>query len=163
MTSPRTTSTRQLVSTAPQRAAPVTRIAQPVGRFTLHLLEMCLVMCASAVLLSVLFFQAAAWLGYSDLPRTAPELSVLVIAFNLSVPMALWMRIRRMGWRPTLEMAGATAATGLLLIAGYWLDVVPGDRLIETQTSLACPVMVVVMLARFRLYAGHTGHPGGSS
>ena len=47
---------------------------------------------------------------------------------------------------------------GLLLIAGYWIDLVPQGRLIEIQTSLACPVMVAVMLARFRLYAGHASH-----
>lgn len=158
MTSTHTTSTRPAVTTASTRATPVIRAVRSVGRFGLHLLEMCLVMCASAVPLSVLFFQAAAWLGYSDLPRTAPTLSVLVIAINLSVPMAVWMRVRGMGWRPTLEMAGATLATGLLLIAGYWIDLVPQGRLIEIQTSLACPVMVAVMLARFRLYAGHASH-----
>jgi hypothetical protein len=72
----------------------VARALRPAGRFILHLAEMCMVMCVGAVVLSVLFFGAAALLGYDDLPRTAPALSVLVIAVNLSVPMLVWMRFR---------------------------------------------------------------------
>ena len=138
---------------------PATRVLRPIGRFGLHLAEMCMVMCGGAVVLSVLFFGGAALLGYDDLPRTAPELSVLVLAVNLSVPMLVWMRVRGMAWQPTLEMSGSTMVVGLLLIAAYWVDVVARDSLIEIEASLACPVMLTVMLLRFRLYsAGHSGH-----
>jgi hypothetical protein len=116
-------------------------------------------MCGGAAVLSVLFVGAAALLGLDDLPRTAPGVSVLVIAVNLSVPMLVWMRFRGMAWQLTLEMAGSTMVVGLLLIAGYWLDFVARDSLVEIQTSLACPVMIAAMLLRFRLYsAGHSGH-----
>lgn len=125
----------------------------------MHLVEMCMVMCAGAVALSVAVFGGATLLGYDDLPRTAPELSVLIVAVNLSVPMLAWMRFRGMAWQPTLEMSGSTMVVGLLLIAGYWLDVLARNSLIELQTSLACPVMVVVMLLRYRLYStSHSGH-----
>jgi hypothetical protein len=125
----------------------------------MHLAEMCAVMCASAIVLSVGFFGGAALLGYTELPQQAPALSVFVIAVNLSLPMAVWMRYRGMQWRPTLEMAGSTMVVGLALIAAYWAGLVARDSLIEIQTSLACPVMVVAMLARFRLYSGsHTAH-----
>ena len=120
-----------------------------------------MVMCAGAVVLSVLFFGAAGLLGYSDLPQRAPVLSALVVAVNLSLPMAAWMRFRGMDWRPTLEMSGATMAVGLALIVGYWLDIVAASSLIEVQTSLACPVMIAVMLLRFRLYSTHTQHAHG--
>lgn len=147
---------------APSRAhdvdGPAVRVLRRVGRFARHLAEMCVVMCAGAVVLSVLFFGGAALVGYDDLPRSAPELSVLVIAVNLSVPMLLWMRFRGMGWRHTLEMSGSTMVVGLLLIAAYWSDVVARDSLVEIQTSLACPVMLAMMLFRFRVYsAGHSG------
>jgi hypothetical protein len=124
----------------------------------IHLVEMCMVMCAGAVVLSVLFFGAAGLLGYSNLPQQAPELSVLAIAVNLSLPMLAWMRFRGMDWRPTLEMSGSTMLVGLALIAAYWLDIVAKSSLIQVQTSLACPVMLAVMLLRFRLYSGHTRH-----
>jgi hypothetical protein len=65
-----------------------------------------------------------------------------------------------MEWRPTLEMSGSTMVAGLLLIAGYWLDIIAKSSLIELQTGiLACPLMLAVMLFRFRLYsASHTRH-----
>jgi hypothetical protein len=118
-----------------------------------------MVMCAGAAALSLLFFGAASLLGYTDLLRTAPELVVLVIALNLSVPMLAWMRYRGMAWQPTLEMAGSSMVVGLALIAAYWMDLIARTSLVEVQTSLACPVMLAVMLARFRLYSGsHSAH-----
>jgi hypothetical protein len=144
---------------APSQDGLVPTVGKPVGRFLLHLAEMCVVMCGSGIVLSVLFFEGAALLGYTDLPQTAPELSVLVIAINLSVPMAAWMRYRGMAWQPTLEMTVPTMATGVLLVVAYWLGLVATSSLIEIQTSLACPVMVAVMLLRFRLYsAPHAAH-----
>jgi hypothetical protein len=143
----------------PVRTGQSAHVAGPVGRFALHLLEMCMVMCAGAAVLSVLFFGSAALLGYTDLLETAPELSVFVIALNLSVPMLAWMRYRGMAWQPTLEMAGSTMVMGLALIVAYWMDLVARTSLIEIQTSLACPLMLAVMLARFRLYSGsHEAH-----
>jgi len=68
----------------PARHGSVTSFLQSVGRFVLHYAEMCMVMCVGAISLSVLFFGAAAVLGYSDLPQRAPELTVLIIAINLS-------------------------------------------------------------------------------
>lgn len=139
---------------APVRDRSVVRLLQPTGRFAMHLLEMCAVMCLGAVVLSVLFFGAAALLGYTDVPQQQPELAVLVVAINLSLPMAVWMRFRGMNWRPTLEMSGSTMAVGLLLIAAYWLGIVAKSSLVDVQTSLACPLMLAVMLFRFPLYSG---------
>jgi hypothetical protein len=138
---------------APVRAGPVAGVLRPVGRFAAHYLEMCAVMCVGGIGLSVLFFGGAAVLGYTNLSDRAPVLSALVVAVSLSVPMAAWMRWRGMPWRPTVEMAGAPMLVGLTLIVGYWLDLVASSSLIEVQTSLACPVMLAVMLARFRLYS----------
>lgn len=157
-------SSRRATAGEPVREGRVVDAMRPVGRFGLHLLEMCMVMCAGAVVLSVLFFGAASLLGYTDLPTSAPELSVFVIALNLSLPMLAWMRYRGMAWQPTLEMAGSTMVVGLALIAAYWMDLVARTSLVEIQTSLACPVMVAVMLVRFRLYSGsHTAHSAPDS
>ena len=143
----------------PVREGRVAHVLRPVGRFGLHLIEMCMVMCVGAAALSLLFFGTAGLLGYSDLPQTAPELVVLVIALNLSVPMLAWMRYMDMAWQPTLEMAGSTMVVGLALIAAYWMDLIARSSLVDVQTSLACPVMLAVMLVRFRLYSGsHPAH-----
>jgi hypothetical protein len=143
---------------APARDGPVASVLRPVGRFAAHYLEMCAVMCAGGIGLSLLFFGGAALLGFTNLPDQAPVLSAVVVAVALSLPMAAWMRFRGMPSQPTVEMAGATMLVGLTLIVGYGLDLVGHSSLIEVQARLACPVMLAVMLARFRLYARPHSH-----
>jgi hypothetical protein len=116
-------------------------------------------MCLGGGLLIALFFGAAAFLGFSDLRQQAPVLSALVIAVILAGAMVAWMRFRRMEWRPTLEMAGSSIASGVLLIAGYWLGLVPESALVPSVCAVACLAMVAVMLFRVPLYSSsHTGH-----
>jgi hypothetical protein len=144
--------------------APTTRpgvvegVARPLARFGLHFLEMCAVMCVGGIALSFLFFEGAVLLGFSDLPSTAPVLSVAVIATNLTAPMVAWMRYRHMEWRPTLEMAATTVVTGVALIVGYLTGLVEKSSLIDIQTSLACPLMLAVMVPRFHLYSSAHHH-----
>jgi hypothetical protein len=152
------TITQRSPQRTPARDGPVAHFLKPLGHFVVHYLEMCGVMCIGAIGLSLLFFGTAALLGFTNLPERQPELSVLVIAVNLSLPMGAWMRFRGMDWRPTLEMSGSTMVFGLLLIAAYWLDIVGKSSLVEVQTSIACPLMLAAMLFRFRLYSGQTSH-----
>lgn len=51
---------------------------------------------------------AASWLGYSGLARQAPELSAVIIAVCLSVPMAAYIAVRGHPRRHNLEMTGST-------------------------------------------------------
>lgn len=138
-----------------EHAGPV--VLRQAARFLLHFLEMCAVMCIGGITLSLVVFQGAALLGYSDLPERAPGLSALLVAVNLSVPMVLWMRYRGMAWRPTLEMAGATMALGVVAVAGYALGAVAGKEVLEVVIRFACPVMLAVMLPRFRYYSARHG------
>jgi hypothetical protein len=143
----------------PVRRRRISAAAKPAGRFGLHLVEMCAVMCVGGGLLIALFFGAAAFLGFTDVRQQAPELSALVISVILAGTMVAWMRFRRMEWRPTLEMAGSSIAAGVLLIAGYRLDIVPESALVPAVCGLACVAMVAVMLFRVPLYSSsHTGH-----
>jgi hypothetical protein len=143
----------------PVRRRRISAAAKPAGRFGLHLVEMCAVMCVGGGLLIALFFGAVAFLGFTDLRQQAPELSALVISIILAGTMVAWMRFRRMEWRPTLEMAGSSIAAGVLLIAGYRLDIVPESALVPAVCGLACVAMVAVMLFRVPLYSSsHTGH-----
>ena len=112
--------------------------------------------------MSVAFFGTAALIGYPDLIAQAPVLSTLVLAINVSLAMGAWMLFRHHEWRPTLEMASAPMASGIVLIALGLLGLIPMSGLFELMTSLACPVMLVPMLFRFNLYAGgmhHHAHP----
>ena len=144
---------------APVRHRRITGVAKPAGRFGLHFVEMCAVMCVGGGLLTALLFGAAAVLGFSDLRQERPALSAFFIAVILAGTMIAWMRFRRMEWQPTLEMAGSSIAAGMVLIAGYWLDIVPESALVPGVCGLACVAMVAVMLVRVPLYtSGHTSH-----
>jgi hypothetical protein len=129
-----------------------------VGRFLLHYLEMCIACCVGGVTLSVAFFGGAALIGYPDLIVQAPVFSTLVLAIILTVPMVAWMRFRHHAWRPTLEMGSATMGLGIVLIALGTLGLVSLSRMFEWVASLACPVMLVPLLLRVRLYAGRMDH-----
>lgn len=152
----------QATARSPERASvrdqSISDTAKGAGRFGLHFLEMCAVMCLGGGLLIVLFFGAAALLGFSDLRQDAPALSALVIAVLLAGAMVAWMRFRRMEWRPTLEMAVSSIAAGVLLVAGYWLGIVSDSALVPSVCGLACVAMIAVMLFRVPLYSSSHSH-----
>ena len=133
-------------------------LVQKVGHFLWHYVQMCLVMCAGGAIVIFAFFGGAALLGYPDLFAQAPYLATLVLAINLSVAMVAWMRFRHHEWRPTLEMAGTSMATGIVLIALGSLGTIPVSDVFEWMTRLACPVMLVPMLLRLKLYTGSMDH-----
>jgi hypothetical protein len=127
-------------------------IDRPIARFGLHFLQMCAVMCLGAITLNLVVFGAAALLGYST--SRLPEVSALIVAVSLSLPMGIWMRRMAMGWRPTFEISIPPLAVCALAIVGYWSDVIGKSGLIEIQAHQACPVM----LFRYRLYSGRSAH-----
>ena len=132
-----------------------------VGHFVRHFVEMCVVMCVGGLILNLALFGAAALIGHPHLRHEFPELALLVVAFNYTLPMAAWMRYRGMAWRPNLEMVGTTLGLGIVLIGLAWLSIISTSTLIALQLSfcgLACLAMLVVMLFRLDLYTGHMGH-----
>ena len=146
-----------MTTTPTKRALPRTFLRK-VGHFLWHFVQMCLVMCAGGAILTFAFFGGAALLGYPDLFAQAPYLATLVLAINLSVAMVAWMRFRHHEWQPTLEMAGTSMALGIVLIALGSLGLVPVSDVFEWMTRLACPVMLVPMLFRVKLYTGSMDH-----
>ncbi len=133
--------------------------ARGMGRFGFHFIEMCAVMCIGGGLLVAAFFGAAAALGVSDLRQEQPALSALAIACLLAGAMVAWMRFRGMGWRPTLEMAASSVASGIVLILAYWQGLISSRALLPAVCTVACVAMLAVMLFRLPLYASsHAGH-----
>jgi len=125
--------------------------------FARHFLEMCLAMCIGGTALFVLVFVAGpAVLGYADPRSRFPEASVAVVATLLTAPMALWMRVRGMAWRPILEMSAASMAVAVAVIVMAWGGVLSRAVLLELAgPSLCGPIcvaMLVPMLARVDLY-----------
>lgn len=143
--------------TAQVRDGPIKAAAGRAGRFGLHVLQMCVVMCVSLALLGVAA-SAATTLGLSDVREEAPVMSALVVAAVLAGSMVAWMRFMGMEWRPTLEMAAPAPAAGVLVIAAYWAGVIAQADLIGSVCGVACLGMIAVMLFRFGLYSSHAGH-----
>ncbi|GAA1272289.1 hypothetical protein Psi02_06360 [Planotetraspora silvatica] len=118
-------------------------------RFIRHYVEMVIAMFAGMILLGLLL--SAAGLGFSH--ERDPELAYLLMAFDMSVGMAAWMRYRGHGWAPTLEMCGAMFAPALPLFPLLWLDVVDGESLMVLAHVAMFPLMLVAMLWRRDEYA----------
>lgn len=124
--------------------------------FVGHFVEMCIAMCVGVPLtLGVL-----AVLGGDAFRASQPELSLLLIAITLSGPMTAWMLFRGMPVRPTLEMAAATFAVVLALLVAAAIGLIPGAATVKVGEvcGFSCAAMLVVMAARFDLYAGGHHH-----
>lgn len=150
----------------PKRAAPpdaqhgqVSKVVQPAGRFGLHFMEMCVVMCIGGGLLTALVL-AGAWLvGFDNVLLDSAVWSALVISVMMAAAMTGWMRFRGMDWRPTLEMAFSSVVAGGVLVGGYGVGIVSKTALVPSVCPVACVAMIVVMLFRLPLYtSGHAHH-----
>lgn len=125
--------------------------------FALHYLEMCAPMCVGFAAGDLVYFWLAGRFGYSEPFRELPELSLLVVTFAMTAPMAAWMLFRGMPRRATAEMSAAMPALAVALLALGWLAVVPRGDLALLEHGLMMPAMLVPMLFRVDLYAGRTG------
>jgi hypothetical protein len=131
-----------------------------VWHFARHYLEMCAAMCIGGVLLNALVFVVGpTLLGYPDLRQHHPGLALVLAAVLFTLPMAAWMRIRGMAWRPTWEMSGATVGLAIVVVALSGLGVVSASGLhawLDASCGPWCMVMIVPMLFRLSLYTGRT-------
>ncbi|GAA2814072.1 hypothetical protein [Nonomuraea dietziae] len=122
-------------------------------RFTLHYVEMIIAMFVGMFALG--FLQSAVGLGFSHAQH--PELGYLVMAFNMSVGMAAWMRFRGHAWQPTLEMCAAMFAPAVPLFPLLWLGVIDAGGLMLLAHVAMFPLMLGAMLLRRTEYTHCTG------
>jgi flagellar biosynthetic protein FliP len=124
-----------------------TRRARPALRFGLHFLEMVVAMVAGMLILGPVW--SFAWPGLSDMVTA----QVLVMATNMSLAMAVWMRIRRHGWASIAEMSAAMYVPFLVLLPFYWTGVLPEMALMAAGHVLMLPAMLAAMLLRRHEYS----------
>ncbi|HEY6959705.1 MAG TPA: heavy metal-binding domain-containing protein [Candidatus Limnocylindria bacterium] len=129
-----------------------------IGRFGLHFLEMCVVMCMGGGALDAAVFGIAAALGL-DIAAQAPLLAIFLIAFDGALVMATWMLLRRHALRHNLEMSGATLIGATPFLVAYAVGWSPADlstwtRYFSWICGPLCVLMFFVMLVRFDHYAG---------
>lgn len=122
------------------------------AHFLKHLGEMTVAMMLGMAVLGIpseLAFDAAG-VDYDRIELEWPTVPALVMAFNMSAPMVLWMRRRGHSWSYTLEMAAAMFIPVLVLTPLLWLRFISGDGLSMIQHAVMIPSMLVVMLRRRR-------------
>jgi hypothetical protein len=130
--------------------------AKGTARFVRHFVEMLVVMMlgmcvlggAFAVLHDRLFGS-----GYADAWRDHVALAAFAMAFNMTVPMVLWMRYRGHSWERGGEMAAAMNLPLLPLLVLNWFDAIPARGVLGLQMMLMIPAMLGVMLYRKQEYS----------
>jgi hypothetical protein len=125
----------------------------PYRRFARHYLEMVVAMFAGMIVLGLPAegLLVAAGTGTSELRVDAPDAVLLGMATIMTVPMVAWMRYRRHGWQPCLEMSAAMYLPTLGVMALGWTGVV-GE--FSTQMGIQHVVMFPAMLGAMLLRPG---------
>jgi hypothetical protein len=147
------------------RDGPAHRYLRPAGRFVLQFAEMCAAMCAGGIVLSFVFFQGAALLGYPNFFQQNREVSILILGINWAIAMGIWMAVRGHPLRHNVEMSStAVVAAVALIVAYWWFGFAPATRLpgwfgqFMFQCGPSCVLMGAYMLFRYKHYTGTAGH-----
>jgi hypothetical protein len=131
-------------------------------RFVLHFFEMVLVMMLGMCVFGFAFRQLHILLfgsGFATAWDDHVLLAAFAMAFNMTVPMVLWMRFRGHSWERGGEMALAMNLPLLPALALYWLGAIPPEGVLGLQMMLMIPAMLGAMLYRKEEYsAPHTAH-----
>ena len=122
-------------------------------RFVGHFLQMMVAMVVGMAVLDPVWRLV--------LPDAAERVDVLalVAATDMSIGMAVWMRLRRHDWPSILEMVAAMYVPFLVLLVPYWAGGVSGSTVTTGGHALMVLAMIGVMLRRRAEYS-HP-HPFG--
>lgn len=114
--------------------------------FTRHFLEMIAAMAVGMAVLGALTY------GFGELTGLRlpddPALGVFKMAFDMSVGMIVWMRIRGHGWAGTLEMSAVMFVPGIVLVPLMWAGVIGEGAMMLAEHAAMIPLMLVAMLRR---------------
>lgn len=123
-----------------------------------HAGEMLLAMVFGMMLLGGLFNLGLAVGGtdFGTVQNDAPVVTALVMAFNMALPMALWMRYRGHSRARSVEMGAAMFAPGLFAVALMELALIKAGVVCSIECGVMIPVMLGLMLYRRKEYGrGH--------
>jgi hypothetical protein len=131
-------------------------------RFARHFFEMVGVMTLGMFVLGVAFRQLHILLlgsGFAAAWDDHVLLAAFAMAFNMTMPMVLWMRYRGHSWERGGEMAAAMNLPVLPALLLYWIGAIPSEGVLGLQMMLMIPAMLGAMLYRKEEYsAPHTAH-----
>ena len=118
--------------------------------FWRHFLEMSAAMWIGMAVGGVLFKAILAAFGttITEARLGYPELTVLVMGVNMTVPMVAWMRHRGHGWRSSAEMGVVMFAPAIPVIALLRFDVIGFAAVCGLYCAVMMAAMLVLMLYR---------------
>jgi O-antigen/teichoic acid export membrane protein len=135
---------------------------QEARRFLRHFFEMLVVMMLGMCVLGAVFREVHVLVfgsGFAAAWRDHVALAAFAMAFNMTVPMVLWMRHRGHSWERGGEMAAAMNLPLLPLLVLYWGGAMPAAAVLGLQMMLMIPAMLGAMLYRRDEYSAlHTTH-----
>ena len=134
----------------------------PTAMFLRHLVEMTIAMVLGMCVLGAAFREVHVIVfgsGFDEAWHRHTELTSLAMAFNMTLPMVVWMHHRGHSWARGGEMAAAMFVPAVALILLLWLGVVSAHLLLALQMVLMLPSMILVMVARIDEYAGRGPAP----
>jgi hypothetical protein len=141
-------------TTTPRTAA---RRGTAVYRFSVHYLQMVVAMVAGMVVLGPLeslVLEGAGWSSAMD----GAGATAMVMATNMTVAMAGWMRFRGHTTGPILEMSAAMYLPFLILLVPLWQGGITEHTFVLGGHVLMLLGMLLAMLLRRDEYTGHHGH-----
>ena len=127
-------------------------------RFLRHFAEMVGAMVAGMVVLGGATEGVFAAAG-SSLGEASGAVQVLLMGFNMTVPMVAWMSYRGHPRRMSAEMAGSMVVPSLAAAALAAVGVLSGAGALAVQHVVMIPAMLGVMLWRYE----HYSHPHGGT
>jgi len=118
---------------------------------------MVLAMLVGMAVLGMVAGGICAALGHSGFLSDHAGIRAWVMALNMTIGMAVWMRYRGHGWAAIGEMGAAMFVPVVLLIGPYLAGAISAAVLLVGMHVLMLPAMVVAMLHRRDEYA-HDHH-----
>jgi hypothetical protein len=121
-------------------------------RFVGHYLEIVVAAVAGMIVLGPAESMLLNPIGWAEL-LARPDIYTLVMATNMAVAAAVWMRFRGHGWAAIAEMAVAIYAPFLVLFPPLWLGVLSVTGLMVLGHLLMLFAIAAAMLRRRREYS----------
>jgi hypothetical protein len=121
-------------------------------RFVRHYLEMVAAMLIGMAVLAPVWVAVFTVLRCSSLLEHA-EVHALVMATDMTIGMALWMRVRAHSWARIGEMAAAMFLPFIALFGPYWAGWLSAGSMLLAGHVLMLAGMLAVMLGRREEYA----------
>jgi hypothetical protein len=126
---------------------PTTRRRPALRRFVGHYLEIVVAAVAGMVLLDPAASALLNAIGWAELVARF-EIYALVMATNMTVAVAAWLRVRGHGWAAIAELAVALYAPFVVLFVPLWLGVLSATGLMVGGHLLMLVAIAAAMLRR---------------